>query len=188
MILFPEKILKCIILGCNGIRFVDEFSLMRFIKRTNNQKLIKKYKLTFLFLEYIIHPFFPQEFGNFYENLGKLLDKIFCCFNKIEKYKVLTIILAILLGIILFPFFQLIYSTFLIYAIKKIYYKKFLPDIKVNINNQLYKLLLFIIIFSEEIICLINTFGLIICYFLYLLLFFPTLGIVVLIRNKIYKI
>ena len=156
MILFPQKILNCIIYGCSGIRLVDGFSLMRFIKRSNNQKLIKKYKLTFLFLEYIIIPFFPQEFGNFCENLAKLLDKIFCCFNKIEKYKVLTIILAILLGIILFPFFHLICSTFLIYAIKKIYYKKFLPDIKVNINNQLYKLLLFIIIFSEEIICLIN--------------------------------
>ena len=72
MILFPQKILNCIIYGCNGIALVDGFSLMRFIKRTNNQKLIKKYKLTFLFLEYIMQPFCPQEFGNFCENLAKL--------------------------------------------------------------------------------------------------------------------
>ena len=70
MIIFPVNIINCLIIGCRGIRLMTAEQIIEFINESNNEKLIKKYKLTFVFLEYIIIPFFLQEFGNFCENLA----------------------------------------------------------------------------------------------------------------------
>ena len=90
--------------------------------------------------------------------------------------------LLIILAHIFFPIFIILVPIFFHFAIKDLYYFKFLPEIrKKNYNKIVY----FTVILGEEILSLIFLFPLIACHYIYLL-FFPILILVQLIRNLIY--
>ena len=188
MIIYPQKIINCIILGCNGIRIIGGSQFIEYINGTNNQKLIKKYKISFLFLLYFLMPFFPPVYGDYTEIYGCIIELAIHIFKCVEKYNLLYSILeiiGIIFGIIFFPVFIIVLPIFPHYAIKKLYYCKFLPDIKGQINN---KIILVSIFISEEILFLIFLFDFIILHFIYTILVLPIFGLVILNRNKIYRI
>jgi len=58
MIIYPEKIINCIISGCNGFTVFHDEDFIDFIKETNNKELIKKYKISILFYDYFVDAFF----------------------------------------------------------------------------------------------------------------------------------
>jgi hypothetical protein len=58
MILFPEKIIKCIVIGCNKYKIIRGNWFIRFVNEKNNQNLIKKYKNSFLLYEYTLYYIF----------------------------------------------------------------------------------------------------------------------------------
>ena len=81
LIIFPEKVMKCIITDCNKSKLYYRSNLIHFIKESNNENLKKKYRTQILTNEYFILPFFPREYGNYLE----LIDDLFyfignkCC-------------------------------------------------------------------------------------------------------------
>ena len=58
MIIYPSKIVNCIISGCKGIKVYYGPNFIDFIIKTNNEKLIKKYKFSILFYNYFLTAFF----------------------------------------------------------------------------------------------------------------------------------
>ena len=63
MIIFPSKIVNCIISGCKGIKIFYGPNFIKFIKETNNEELIKKYKISILFYNYIISALIYDEYN-----------------------------------------------------------------------------------------------------------------------------
>ena len=91
--------------------------------------------------------------------------------------------IGIIFGCIFIPVYFIIVPIFFHYAIKKLYYSKFIPDIDDKYNN---KLINWIIILGEEILTLVFTFTLFAFNYLYPILFFPILLLILLIRKLIY--
>ena len=186
MIIFPLKIFNCLMVGCNGIRVNRGELFVKFVNERNNEKLNKKYKISILFFEYLLDPFFPRIFGDYMEILCffyEFISKLFDCCRKYEIFYTILEYIGIAFGVMLFPVFLIMIPIFPHYAITRLYYKKFIKEIKMKFNN---KLILYSIISGEVILFTVLMFGLIIMHFLYIMLFLPILGIVVLIRNKIY--
>ena len=84
MIIFPVKIIDCLILGCNSFIMVSGEEFIKFISETNNEKLIKngKYALfcpecKFIYTKNKIEQFLLFNIKNKDEinNLKKLLGK-----------------------------------------------------------------------------------------------------------------
>ena len=91
-------------------------------------------------------------------------------------------ILCLFFGILGFIIYMTVFCIFPHLAIKKLYYFKFIKEISER-NN---KILLILIILGEEILFLILIFPLMIIHYIYTILFLPILGLICLIRNKIY--
>jgi hypothetical protein len=64
MIIYPEKIVNCGISGCNGIKVFYGPTFFQFIKETNNEESIEKYKISFLFFNYFLTAFFLKNMKN----------------------------------------------------------------------------------------------------------------------------
>ena len=79
----------------------------------------------------------------------------------------------------------LIFPLFPHFSIKKLYYHKFLKEIKNKQNN---KILLILIILGENILFLILLFPIMIIHYLYTIIFSPIYGLIFCIRNKIYGV
>ena len=79
MIIYPEKIINCTIIGCKDIRRVSGERFFEFVNQTNNEELIKKYKNSFLFFKYSLRPNFRfcsiymEILFKFYELIGHYL-------------------------------------------------------------------------------------------------------------------
>jgi len=58
MIIYPEIIVNCVISGCIGFKDIYGPNFIHFIKETNNEELIKKYKISILFYNYFLNNFF----------------------------------------------------------------------------------------------------------------------------------
>ena len=186
MIIYPEKVMDCIIIGCKGIKLVYGEPFIKFINGTNNEKLIKKYKKYILFFEYSLKPIFSLAdyfdiLFSFYELIFKLFD---CWRNYWRLYDILKVI-AIILGCIFVPVYIIIIPIYAHFIIKKTYYFKFLPEIKKQYNN---KLLSLSILLGEEILSIVFLFTLISFHYIFMALFPTILSIILLIRNKIYGI
>jgi len=189
-IILPYNYLICIKAGCKGYRYFDGNDFFRFIKETGNEMLIKKYKLSNIFLEYGLLPYFDREFERKYlhlysfivESIGKLYYFLNCC--DLCDYRIEDIV-GIFLIVIFFPVFLIILPIFFHIAIRDLYYFKFLPEIKKQNYN---KIVYLAIIAGEEILALIFLFPLMVCHFLYLALFYPIFFLFSFIRNLIYGI
>ena len=88
MILFPEKIIKCIVIGCNKYKIIRGDWFIRFVNETNNQNLIKKYKISFLFLLYFLMPFIPPVYGDYTEIYGCIIELAIHIFKCVEKNQI----------------------------------------------------------------------------------------------------
>ena len=188
MILFPEKIIDCIILGCNGFIILSGDNIAKFITDSNNEKLIKKYKLSILFYDYFLHPFFPRNYGRYLELLFDFYDLIPGLFDCCRKYETLYFILAIIgffFGFIFIPIYIILVPISIHFTIKNLYYYKFLPELRRQYDN---KFIFYSIVLGEEILSIIFIFSLIAWHYIYTILFFPILFLVVFIRNIIYKL
>ena len=188
MILYPQKIINCIILGCKGIKLIKGNDFIQFINETNNKKLLKKYQNIILFYEYLLCPYFINEYGNYINIYGDFIDFITkkIDFSEINRtvYTILEII-GCIFGLLFFLIYLIIFPIFPLYAIKKLFYCKFLPEIEEKFNN---KVILFSVLLGEEILSLVFIFSLIIIHYIYTILFLPILIIIILIRNKIYDL
>ena len=186
LLIFLEKIINCAIPGCNGTLMIYTNDFIQFIRGTNNEKLIKKYKFSILFLEYFIEIFSPKNYFKYIELLIDLFDLIadifYDCYKHKKLYCILSWIGIIFAGISILVYF-IIVPIFFHYAIKKLYYRKFIPDIDDKYNN---KLINWIIFLGEEILTLVFTFTLFAFNYLYPILFFPILLLILLIRKLIY--
>ena len=60
MIIYPEKIVNCILPKCNGFTVFKGINFIKFIKETNNEELIKKYNISFSFYYFFLCPFFSM--------------------------------------------------------------------------------------------------------------------------------
>ena len=133
MILFPVKLLNCIIPGCKGYLLTRSNWIINFIEKSNNENLIKKYKKSFLFLEYGLQPFFQKEYEKYLDIYGFILEFIgnlfYCCYKCELLYCILEII-GMIIGIIFLPIFVIAVPIFFHFAIKDLYYFKFLPEIR----------------------------------------------------------
>ena len=187
MIIFPEKIITCTIIGCKGIWRVSGERFFEFVNQTNNEELIKKYKNSFLFFKYSLRPNF--RFCTIYmEILFKFYALIADLFNCCRKYKLLYKILeeiGIVLAFIFFPIYIIIIPIYPHVVIKNLYYFIFLPEIKKQYNNKLISLS---ILLGEEIFSLVFIFTLFTFHYIFVALVFPIFGLVILIRNRIYGI
>ena len=95
MIIYPDKIINCTIIGCKGIWRVSGERFFEFVNQTNNEELIKKYKNSFLFFKYSLRPNF--RFCTIYmESLFKFYALIAYLFNCCSKYKLLYTILEVI--------------------------------------------------------------------------------------------
>ena len=172
--------------------------MIGFIKESNNENLKKKYRNQILTNEYFILPFFPREYENYIEIFGDLFffigkNYIKCCPNcekccdkccrYIDDYLILAILCRFFAILTLVKYIT-VFCIFPHFAIKKLYYFKFIKEIKEH-NN---KFLLILIILGEEILFLILIFPLMIIHYIYTILFFPILWLICFIRNKIYDI
>ena len=187
MIIFPDKLKECIILGCNGYLIYRGVSLVQFIEDSNNEKLIKKYKASILFHKYFLYPFSQYSYRVYIDILANFYDLIANLFGFCEKYEKLYIIIEILgvvFGLIFFLIYIILVPISIHYMVKHLYYFKFIPEIKYQYNN---KLIFVSIALGEELLSLIFLFSLIACHFIYTFLFFPILGLILMIRNIIYK-
>ena len=187
MILFPDKIIECPILRCKGLIRERGINIIKYIEESNNEKLIKKYKFSILLFQYLIVPFFPRELERYIDFFGYFVEFVMDLFKCTQKYETLYSILEIVgifFGII---YIIIIFATplFFIFAIKDLYYIKFLPEIRKQFNNILVFL---IIVLGEEILGLVFLFGLMACHFIYFALFFPILFLVLIVRKCIYGI
>ena len=188
MLIFPSKLLNCIKPGCKGYRIVYYIKFIDFIEKTENERLIKKYRPSILILEYGILPFFAKQFmklldiyGCILEFFGRLYERCGLC-NKLDC--IFKIIGWFLFGLFL-PVFFILVPIFFHLSIRDLYYFKFLPEIKKQNYNKIFY---FIIIAGEEILALVFLFPLIIWHYIYTALFFPILFLVILIRNLIYGV
>ena len=187
MIIYPDKLVNCIIPGCNDIKIFYGSDFIQFIKETNNEELIKKYKISILFYNYFLSVFFMEEYEKYLEILfsfNELVAKQFDCFYKYRTFYLILTIIGIFFGFI-FILIYLIIPMFLHFALKDLYYCKFLPEIRKQYNN---KLIFLSIILGEEILSLVLLFPLMAWHYIYLILFFSIFGIVMLIRVLIYHI
>ena len=185
MIILPVKLLNCIIPQCSGYKIIYGINLSNYIKESNNERLINKYKYSILFLIYALIPYSKFEYGKYlhiYVVFMDLINSIFRCLPRGKFYKILSII-GMLLGIVCFPVFILIIPIFFHLAIKDLYYCIFLPEIRKEKCN---KILIFLIFVSEEILFLIFLFALIACHYIYSLLFLPLYLLSLLFRKIIY--
>ena len=186
MIIYSIKIVNCPIIGCNGITTFYGSSFIQFIKETNNEELIKKYKISILFYNYFLSAFSFEEYVKYFEKLFvfyELVAKLFDCFKEYEKFYFILVILGIFFGLIFIPVFLIIIPIFVHVTLKNIYYFKFLPEIRKQYNN---KLILLSIILGEEILSLVLLFPLIALHYIYHILFLSIFCIVLLIRYLIY--
>ena len=185
MIICPGNIINCLVEGCKNIGGLPGDRFVKFINDSNNEKLIKKYRVSILFYEYIMKPMFGLQsyfkaLYKFYDLIGKLFD---CCWN-MEYFFILEIIGSILFVLILAPIYLLI-IPFPLIMIKQAYYYKLLPEITNKYDNNFIK---FSIIISEEILTLVFIFSLLLLHYLYFCLFVPILLLIILLRNLYYKI
>jgi len=184
MIICPGNIINCLVEGCKNIGGLPGDRFVEFINNSNNEKLIKKYKVSILFYEYNIkHIFRICTYMDVYEKFCNLVAKLFsCCWNskcRCILEGILTILLMILFLIYIFIVpFPLIIS-------KRIYYYKLLPEIRNRYNN---KFITFTIIISEEILTLVLILYLLLLHYLYFCLFVPISLLIILLRNLYYKI
>ena len=188
MIIYPVKILNCIISGCNGIEIILGKTFIEFIKETNNEKLIKKYKISILFYNYILSAFIFEEYSKYLRVLFgfyKLVAKPFECFKEYEIFYWILKIIGIIFGLIIFPVYITITPIFLYFAIKDLYYFKFLPEIRKKYNN---KLIFLSIVLGEEILSLTLLIQLMVFNYIYDILLFLIFSIVMLIRYLLYNI
>ena len=191
MIIYPVKLLNCIISGCKGYLFIPCIELINFIHTTHNKNLINKYKYSILFLKYGIQPFFQVEYEKYiriYCRIIDFVDEKLCCSNQPNKNSVFNEfikIIEILFGTIFVIVFVVIVPIFFHFAIKDLYYCKFLPEIRKEKYN---KMLIFLIFVGEEILYLVFFFTLIAWHYIYSILFFPILFLVLLILNLIYGV
>ena len=128
MIIFPIKIVNCIISGCNGIRIFKGQNFIDFIKEANNEELIKKYKISILFYNYFISAYFFQEYEKYFNKFGdfcELVAKQFVCFEKYKIFFFILEVIGIIFGLILIPVYIIIIPIFVHFAIKDLYYFKF---------------------------------------------------------------
>ena len=186
MIFFTEKIIDCPIVGCNGFKLNRGANIIDFILESNNEQLFKRYQFSILLFKYLIAPFFPGEYGKYLNLFGYVMDFVIDLFNCFKKYKTFYSILeiiGIIIGIICVPIYILGFPIFFHLAIRDLYYFKFLPEIRKKFNN---KIMFLIILFGEEIFCLVFFFALIGCHFIYTILFFPILFLIIIIRHCIY--
>ena len=96
----------------------------------------------------------------------------------------IILILYIFLGVIFIPVYILGIPIFLHFGIKKLYYVKFIPEIKNKYDN---KIIIFFVISGEIILSLVFCFSLMIVQYIYLVLFLPMFFIILIIRNIIYR-
>jgi len=167
ILIFPRKVIKCLITHCNNYELYARNRLNRYIKEElNNQNLVKKYRSQLLINEYFILPFYLFEDNNYMKIIfglfGFIKDK--SCKNS-ENNCILQNLFSIFSILIL-----LIFPLFPHFSIKKIYYHKFLKEIKNKQNN---KILLILIILGENILFLILLFPLMIIHYLYTIIFSP---------------
>ena len=186
--------MQCLNPDCNQFNLSFGNYWIRFIKESNNENLKKKYRTQILTNEYFILPFFPGEYGNYIGLIGDLFDFIGnkccrCCEECCTKFencigRLFLEILGVFLASLIFIIYITVFCIFPHFAIKKLYYFKFIKEISER-NN---KILLILIILGEEIIFLILIFPLMIIHYIYTILFFPILFLICFIRNKIYDI
>ena len=187
MVLFPVKLLNCIVSGCKGYRLVRYKNIIDFIQDSNDAKLIKKYKASILFVEYGLQPFFQREYENYIEiyfYFADLFAKLFDCFRDYDIFYSILEIIGVIFGILFLVIFVAIVPIFFHFAIKKLYYLKLLPEIR----NKYNKFIIFFIFLGEEILSLVFLFTLIAWHYIFSALFFPIMLLVLLIRNLIYGV
>ena len=188
LIIFPPKILNCPITDCNNFRLYSSEYLLGFIKETNNENLIKKYRLSFLIYQYFTLPFFPNEYFDLYiKFILDLLDNIAdIFFDKLYHCKIYGVfaIIGIIFTCIIVGIYIIAIPIFPHLAIKKLYYYKFITELRSDYNNII---LLILIIVGEEILFLVLIFPLMIIDYLYNILFFPLLLLIDFIRKRIYE-
>ena len=188
LIIFPPKILDCPMTDCNNFRLFSSDYLLRYIKETNNEDLIKKYRPSFLIYQYFTLPFFPNEYYELYfklildllDNIARILYNKFSDCKGYDVFEIIGIIFAfIIVGIyiIAIPIFPHL-------AIKKLYYYKLIKELRSDHYNII---LLILIIVGEEILFLVLIFPLMIMNYLYYIIFFPILILSDFIRKKIYE-
>ena len=183
MIIFPANIIYCSIIGCNDIRVIKGDQLIEIINNSNNEKLIKKYKKSILLYEYAIKPIFVLiSYLDILFFFYKLIGKLFNCCSQYKFYFLLEII-GIFFGIIIIPVYVLIIPIFPLFVIKRIYYLKFLPEIRQQYNNKLITLSIFL---AEEILSLILIFSLFCIHYIFLFICLPIFGLILLIRKFYY--
>jgi hypothetical protein len=188
MIIYPQKIVDCIIPGCNGIKPIYGKDFIQFIKESNNIELINKYKISISFYNFFLYVFIFGEYKNYIEILGlffELISRLFDCFKKYELFYFILKIIGIFFGIFFLLVYIIIIPIFLHFAIRDLYYFKFLPEIKNKYNN---KLLFSTIILGEEMLSLVFLFPLIALHYVYTFLVFPIIGIILIIRYLIYNV
>ena len=188
MIIFPDKIIECPILGCKGLKRERGVNIINFLEESKNDKLIKKYKFSILLFQYLILPFFPEEYEKYINLVLIVFDFVYNLFKCCQKYEKLYLILEIV-GVFFCFIGFIIYFTivpiFIIFAIKDLYYFKFLPEIRKQFDNILVFL---IILLGEEILCLVFLFSLVAWHFIYTVVFFPILFLILIVRKCIYGI
>ena len=115
----------------------------------------------------------------------ELVGKQFDCFEKYETFYFILKIIGIIFGFILILVYFIMIPISLHFAIKNLYYFKFLSEIRKQYNN---KLIFLSIVLGEEILSLVLLFQLIALHYIHNILAFSIVGIVRLIRYFIYKI
>ena len=184
IIIFPVNIIRCAIIGCNDIKEMSARQIIEFINESNNEKLIRKYKRSILYSEYALQPifvlcsYFDILFG-LYELIANLFD---CC----QNYKIyyLLIGIGIFFGCIFILVFIFLIPMFPIYVLIKLYFFKFIPEIKNQYNNNL---IIFFIILVEVILSLALLFPLFIIHYIFFA-FLPIFGLIMLIRALYYRL
>ena len=189
MILFPVKLLNCLILGCKGYRLILSKNLISFIKETNNEKLIKKYLPPSLFLKYGIEPYFQREYEKYIDLYGGIIEPISRLYNRRchlpHTLNFIFELVGFIFAFIFLPIFIIIVPIFFHFAIRDLYYFKFLPEIRKKYYNEL---VYCSIILGEEMLALALLFPLIAWHYIFSALFFPIMLLVLLIRNLIYGV
>jgi hypothetical protein len=124
MVIYSQKIVDCIIPGCNGIKPILGEDFIKFIKETNDEELIKKYNISISFYNYFLDVFDFGEYIKYIELLGLFFDLVARQYSCFKKY------IAIIFACILVLVFIIIIPIFFHFAIKDLYYFKFLPEIR----------------------------------------------------------
>jgi len=193
LLIFSSKTMQCLNPDCNQFNLSFGNYWIRFIKESNNENLIKKYRPQILINEYFILPFYPNEYENYLKMVADLIGFIAdncctkcikCCTecgNWLDK-NLIFLVLCIILTILGLIIYITVFCIFPHFVIKKLYYFKFFEEIREH-NN---KILLILIILGEEILFLILIFPLMIIHYIYTILILPIFGLIFCIRNKIY--